>query len=400
MKIKSIKDYKKIKETTVLCRCDFNVHIKNKKIKDDNKIIAALPTIRFLIRYKCKIILMTHLSDSKKDKKSMSKRESNSTKIIANRLSKLLNQKISHINDCVGDKVQEKIKSLKPGQILLLEDLRRNPGEEKNDKKFAKQLAKLANIYINDAFAVSHRNHASVSSIKNYLPSYAGLLVEKEIKNLNKILKPNKPLISILGGSKVSTKAPLVKNLSKKSEKILLGGALVNNFFAANNYETGKSLIDTDSIKIAKNIKKKDIILPIDVLTTAESWKKIKEGKNIKISIKKPTEINKKDIILDIGPETINLYNQYIKKAKTIIWNGPMGYFENKKSKQGTLAIARSVALKSGGKTFCVVGGGETVDALKMTKMYGEISWVSTGGGAMLTYLSGGKMPGLKKIIK
>ncbi|MDO9399614.1 MAG: phosphoglycerate kinase [bacterium] len=379
MLIKSVRQAKNLNNKTVFLRVDFNVPMENDLIKEDYKIIQGLPTIRFLLRYSCRLIIATHLAKA-------------STKPIAQRLGQLLDKKVDFINNCCGESVVKAANKLKTGEILFLENLRINGGEEKNDKKFAKQLASLADLYVNDAFAVCHRNHASVSAIKKYLPAYVGLLLEKEIINLDKIKEPKKPLISIIGGVKMKTKSALIKKLLKKSYRMLIGGALANNFIASHGFEVGCSIIDQESIKIVAKLKDNaKIILPIDAVVSNK-----KDGGDV--VVKSINQIGKKDIILDIGPKTIKLYASFIKQANTIVWNGPMGYFENEHFKHGTLAVARLVASRSDGKAFGVVGGGETVEALKITKMADYVDWVSTGGGAMLAYLSGEKMPGLEKL--
>lgn len=383
-KIKSIRNIiKGLAGKTILLRADLNVPIKNDQIKNDFKIIAILPTLRYLLRHNSKIVIITHV-----DKK-------NKAEPIAEKLAHILGHKILFINGCVGERVKSAIKKAENKSIIFLENLRFNPGEEKNEKKFAKSLAQLADIYINDAFAVSHRNHASVSIIKKYLPSFAGPLLEKEILNLNKVLNPKQPLISIIGGAKIETKIALIKRLARKSQKVLIGGALANNFIAAYGFEIGNSMADKGSIKIAVALSKKykNIILPIDVITAKSIKSKI-------VEVKPVNQVSKDDIILDIGPQTIKLFVNFIRHANTIIWNGPLGYFENEHFKHGTLSIARFVATRSSGKAFGVVGGGETIEALKMSKMEDYIDWISTGGGAMLTYLGGEKMPGLKGIAK
>ncbi|MFH1482536.1 MAG: phosphoglycerate kinase [Patescibacteria group bacterium] len=386
--MKSIRQIKKLKNKIVFLRVDFNVPIEKGSIKEDYKIIQALPTIRFLLRYGCRLIIATHLAEASTSKIKIS------TKPIAQRLSQLLDKKVNFINNCCGELVIKAVDKLKTGEILFLENLRSNKGEEENEKKFAKQLANLANLYVNDAFAVCHRNHASVSAIKKYLPAYVGLLLEKEIINLNKINKPKKPLISIIGGVKMKTKTILIKKLLKKSHRMLIGGALANNFIASHGFEVGHSIIDQDSIKIVTKLKNNaKIILPIDAIVSNRKDKSNAVAKSI-------NKIEKNDMILDIGPKTIKLYASFIKQANTIIWNGPMGYFENEHFKHGTLAVARLIASRSTGKAFGVVGGGETVEALKITKMSEHIDWVSTGGGAMLAYLSGEKMPGLKGVCR
>jgi len=388
MIIKSIRQAKNLNNKIIFLRVDFNVPFEDNQIKEDYKIVASLLTIRFLLRYNCRLIIATHLTEL------LNNKNKTSVEFIANRLSQLLNKEVKFINDCCGKTVTEAVAKLKSGEILFLENLRLNNGEEKNDKKFAKQLADLADLYVNDAFAVCHRNHASISAIKKYLPSYSGLLLEKEIINLNKISKPKKPLVFIIGGIKMETKIKLIKKLLKKARYLLVGGVLANNFIAANGFEIGCSVIDQDSIKLAAKLKNnKKIILPIDVIVSNKK-------NSDKAVVKSINKIGKKDIILDIGPKTIKLYASFIKQANTIIWNGPMGYFENEHFKHGTLAIARLVASRSTGKAFGVVGGGETVEALKMTKMADYVDWVSTCGGAMLAYLSGEKMHGLKGIVK
>lgn len=395
MKIKSLRQVKNLTGKRALLRVDYNVPIEKDsgaagtaRIKDDYKVVAGLPTIRFLLRHKCKVIIITHLGRPIKNQKYFS------VKPIADRLSELLGKKVKFVDDCAGLKAGTEVSKMRQGEILMLENLRFSYDEENNDLGFAKKLAKLADIYVNDAFAASHRAHASVSAIKNYLPSYAGLLLENEIVNLNKILRPQSPLIAIIGGAKMETKTPLIKKLLKKSSRILIGGALANNFLATHKIEVGKSLCDKKSIALAKQFLNKKIILPIDVIVGTK-----KDGRG-EAKVKNIYQVKKNEIILDIGPETIKLYSRFIKKAKTIIWNGPMGMYESEHFKYGTLSIARAVASRSSGAAFGAVGGGETIEALKMTKMLNYVDWVSTGGGAMLAYLSGEKMPGLVGIVK
>lgn len=389
MKIKSIRNAKKIAGKRVFLRVDFNVPIKDGKVKDDYKIVAGLPTIRFLLRYNCKVIIATHLGrpDGKKNLEF-------SAEPVARRLEKILDVKVLFADSCAGFEAGTAVGKMKKGEIVFLENLRFEKGEEKNEAKFAKELSSLADIYVNDAFANSHRRHASMSAIKKYLPSYAGLLLEKEIENLGKIINPRQPLISIIGGSKISTKIFFIKKIGKKSFKVLIGGALANNFFVARKFDVGKSLVDDKSVKLAKSLKQNNIILPIDVVVSERG-----DGKG-EAMVKSVSKVNKNEIILDIGPKTIKLYSDFIKKAQTIIWNGPMGMFEQKSFKYGTLSVARLVAARSQGRAFGVVGGGETIEALKMTGMEHYVDWISTGGGATLAFLSGEEMPGLSKITK
>jgi len=390
MKIKSITGCQNLKGQKVLLRVDFNVPLNKGRVADDYRIIAGLPTIDYLLKKEAKIIIIGHLGEPEHGyEKELS------LKPVAAYLQKLLKRKIEFIPEINESKITKIIKTLKNGEIIFLENLRFYQGELDNDDKFAKELAGYADLYVNDAFAVCHRNQASVAAIKKYLPSYAGLLLGEEVKALSKILKPKKPLTIIIGGAKISTKAPLISKLYSEASEILIGGALANNFWKFQNINIGQSLYDQGSeVDVKKFFKRgkliSKIILPLDVIV------KTKDGKAI---CKKPTAVLGSDTIYDIGPETISLYANYIRKAQTIIWSGPMGKFEENSFKHGTINIATLVAVRSKGRAYGVVGGGETLLALKMTKMSEYVDWVSTAGGAMLTYLGGGKMPGLAKII-
>lgn len=390
MLIKTIKKIPSLKNKLVFLRVDFNVAMENGKIVEDYRVIAGLDTINYLLKKGARLIIATHLGEPKG-----SIDPEYSVKPVAARLQKLLHRPVKFIPETIGPKVNKALAAMKAGDVIMLENLRFNAGELSNDNKFAKELAVLADIYINDAFAVCHRDQASVSAIKKYLPTYAGLLLEKEIEAAHRILKPSKPLVLIMGGAKISTKAPLISKLYSSSSYILLGGALANNFFKFKKLEIGKSLFDADSLVYVKkffkgkNVSPK-IILPIDVVV------KTKKGLAV---VRKPEEVKSGEAIFDIGPETISLYSTYIKTAKTIVWNGPLGKFEEDSFKQGTLSVARLVASRASGRAYGLVGGGETVEALKLTKMGEYVDWISTAGGAMLTYLGGGKMPGLNKIV-
>ena len=389
MKVKSIKNAKNLAGKKVILRVDFNVPIDNGDIEDDYKIVRTLPTIRFLMRLNAKIIIVSHLGRPVPGEKN----KDFSLEPTAKKLSKLLGKKVIFVDDCVGLKAGTAIGKMQKGDIVMLENIRFELGEKENSKNLAKNLAKFGDVYVNDAFGDSHRAHMSVSAIKMFLPSYAGLLLEKEVIHLEKIVNPKKPLVVILGGAKIKTKIKLVERLGKKAQHILIGGALANNFFVAKKYEVGKSLIDEETIKFARKYRRKNIILPVDVLVSAKK----EDGRP---KIKKINQVNKKEYIYDMGPETVRFYNSLIKKANSIIWNGPMGKFEEKSFGHGTLAVARMIASRSTGQAFGVAGGGETVDALKETKMLDYVDWVSTGGGAMLSFLGGEKMPGLKGIVK
>ena len=389
MKLKKITQKKSLRGIKVLLRVDFNVPLVSKKITEDYRISAAIPTIKYLVDAGASLIIITHWGDPKKIDLNYS------TKKLAKRLEKLSGLNVKFVDDIIGDKAIKNVNQLKEKEIIFLENLRFHPGEKTNDKSFAKKLASLADIYINDAFSVSHRNQASVSALSNFLPAYAGLQLEAEIINLEKILKPKKPLVLVMGGSKISTKAPMIKKLQQKSKYILIGGALANNFLKYKKYEIGKSMYDLDASKVIASLFKekqvaKKIILPIDVI--------VKDSKGLSRR-RKLQDIKKTDIILDVGPDTISLFSSYIKEAQTIVWNGPFGKFEERPYKHGTIALASVIAARSTGSAFGLVGGGETVSALKLTKMESHVDWLSTAGGAMLAYLGGENMPGLKNII-
>ncbi len=390
MKINSLKNLRQLAGKKIFLRLDFNVPIKDGKIKDDYKIVAGLETIKFLTAKKACLIIATHLGDpgGKFDKTL-------STAPLAVRLRKLSGLKVKLAGDVCGEKTKQMAQKLLPGEILFLENLRFEAGELADDIKFAQQLAKMSDVYVNDAFAVSHRAQASVSAIKKYLPAYAGLLLEKEVRAIERAMKPKKPLVTVMGGAKISTKAPLINSLYPVSSKILLGGGLANSFWKFQEQEIGRSLYDKDSAGEIKKIlrgrlKDKKIVLPIDVVV------KTKSGK---AQAKKLIEIKKTDTIFDIGPETISLFAQHIKSAQTLIWNGPLGKFEEQSFKNGTLSVARLIASRAGGRAYGLAGGGETVEALKLSGMIEYMDWVSTAGGAMLAYLGKEKMPGLKKIV-
>ncbi len=389
MKLKKITQKKNLEGLKVLLRVDFNVPLVSKKITEDYRISAAIPSIKYLLNAGASIIIISHWGDPKK-------RDLNySTKKLAKRLEKLSGLKVRFVDDIVGDKAVKKAKNLKAKEIIFLENLRFEAGEKKNDKKFAKKLADLADIYVNDAFSVSHRDQASVSAVSNFLPAYAGLQLEAEIINLEKIIKPKKPLVLLMGGSKIATKAPMINKLQQKSKYILIGGALANNFLKYKKYEIGKSMYDAGSIAMIASLLKdkklmKKIILPIDVI--------VKDSKKLSRR-RKLEDIKKTDTILDIGPDTISLFSSYIREAQTIVWNGPLGKFEESPYKHGTIALASVIAVRSTGPAFGLVGGGETVAALKLTKMESHVDWLSTAGGAMLAYLGAENMPGLKNII-
>jgi len=398
MKLKTLKEIKNLKGKKVLLRVDFNVPLKKVGgkiiVADDTRIVAAVPTINYLLAAGAKVILISHLGDpGGKTKADLS------LKPIGAALTKILRMQGVAPTDWVGKKALEKIEAMANGELILLENLRFHPGEEKNDPKFAEGLASLADIYVNDAFATAHRAHASTAGVTKFLPSYAGFLMEKEINVLGGLLlNPKKPFIAMIGGAKISTKIGVIANLLKKVGQLLLGGALVNNFFKAAGYGIGSSVFEVRELKTAKKLlANKKIVLPVDFVVGDFKGKK---AWVIKVPAKKAELCKKPYAMLDVGPETIRKYAQIIRKAQTIVWNGPMGYFEIPKYSHGSTALGQLVAARSKGKVFGVVGGGETIAAIEKTGMAGYIDHISTGGGAMLEFLEGKVLPGIKPLIK
>ncbi len=390
MKINSIRKVKNLANKTVFLRVDFNVPFSSGRIKEDYKIRVALASIEFLQDHRAKIIIATHLA-----RPSSKSQLIYSTRPLARRLAQILKQKVKFLPGGINSATRQAIKRMKPREIVFLENLRFYSGEYQNSPKFAARLASLADLYVNDAFAVSHRFQASISAIKKFLPSYAGLLLEQEVKALNRILLPKKPLVIIMGGAKLETKLPLILKLYPRASWILIGGALANNFFKFQGLEIGRSLVADRDQKIVKKLFRRGkivpkIILPRDLVV---------ETKKHQTRVIKTTEVDASDTIFDIGPLTIADFATRIKTAATLVWNGPLGKFEEKSFRQGTVATATLIAARSSGRAYGLVGGGDTVEALKLTKMARYVDWISTAGGAMLTYLGGGLMPGLSKIV-
>ncbi len=398
MKLRTIEEAKNLKGKRVLVRVDFNVPLKKSGarivVSDDTRIRAALPTIKYLLGQGAKVILMSHLGDPNgKVKKNLS------LKPVGAVLGKLLLMRGTVPTDWEGKKGLKKIDAMKTGEVMLLENLRFHPGEEKNDQKFAAGLASLADIYVNDAFAAAHRAHASIVGVPKFLPSYAGFLIKKEIMALSSlVIRPSKPFVALIGGAKISTKINVIENLLKKVNYLLLGGALVNNFLRAAGYGVGASIYEPKELKTARKfLKSKKIILPVDFIAGDFKGKK---AQVVSVPDKKTTLCQKTQALLDIGPETTKKYSGIIRKAQTLVWNGPMGMFEIPKYSHGTIAIGRLIAARSRGKVFGVVGGGETVEAVEKTKMSEYIDHISTGGGAMLEFLEGKTLPGIKLLLK
>jgi len=393
MQIKSIKSVKNLKDKRVLLRVDYNLPFDGGDInfKENTRIKASLETIKFLLKEGANIILISHLD--RPDNWDMEY----TLKPIAKYLEKLLKQKVVFLEN----NILKEIPKINKG-IYMLENIRFYKEEYENDKKFAKKLASLGDLYVNDAFSVSHRSESSMSAITDFLPSYAGIFLEKELNNLSSICsgnikKNNRPYVAIVGGAKISTKINLIDNLLKTADKVLLGGALIIEVLRHKGINIDGSLTSSAVSKkyLDKLLKNKKLLLPVDVIVGCSNEDKY--AKVVRLDkLKKVCQFG--EYILDIGPETIRNFSAEIKKAQTIVWNGPMGYFESPLFAYGTKSIAQVIAMRGKGKAYAVVGGGETVTALNQIKMAKYVDWVSTGGGAMLAFLGGEKMPGLKKI--
>jgi len=369
----------------VLVRVDYNVPIKDGKVGDDTRIRAAMPTLNYLLEHGAAVILCSHLGRPKggPDPKY-------SLRPVAEHLSHLLGKPVAFAEDCVGPVAEAAAKALRPGEVLLLENTRFHPGEEKNDLEMARQLASLADVYVNDAFGSAHRAHASTEGVAHYLPAVAGFLMEKEIQYLGQaIAEPKRPFIAILGGAKISDKIGVIRNLLQKADQVLIGGGMANTFFKAQGYPVGDSLVEDDALDTARELAKlggNRLRLPVDVVI-ANRFEAEAERKIIPMG-----PIPQGWRILDIGPETVAAYSRVISGAGTVVWNGPMGVFEFPPFAEGTFGIAKAVA-ESG--AISIIGGGESVAAIQQSGLADKITHISTGGGASLEMLEGLVLPGL-----
>lgn len=373
----------------VLVRVDFNVPLNDKgEITDDTRITASLPTIQYLLEQKAAVILMAHLGRPKGQVKPEL-----SLAPVAKHLGKLLGKKILFAPDCVGEAAQAAASKLKPGHILLLENLRFHKEEEKNDMEFAEKLASLADLYVNDGFGVSHRAHASVEGVTHFLPAAAGFLLEKEIQYVGQaVTNPLHPFVAIIGGAKVSDKIGVISNLLDKVDTLLIGGGMANTFLAAQGYKMGKSLVEEDKMDLAKELlakakkNKVNMLLPTDLVMAAAF---APDAEHVTEKVK---NLNQAYMALDIGAETSKAYAEALADAKMIVWNGPMGVFEMDAFCKGTEAVAKAVA-KS--RATSIVGGGDSVAAIEKLGLAKRITHISTGGGASLEYLEGKVLPGV-----
>ena len=369
--MRNVREIKDLNGKKVLLRVDFNVPFKDGKVEDDFRILKALPTIRFLQKQGAKIILISHLGKGGETLRAVAE---------------ILNTHIKtmFVSEIIGENAKKVISEMKNGEVVLLENLRNDPGEKNNDEQFAKDLASLGEVYINDAFPVSHREDASIVLLPKLLPGCVGLQMEEEIKNLSHVLNPEHPFLFILGGAKFSTKMPLIQKYLETADTVFVGGALASDFLKAKGYEVGRSLVGEDSYGIEKFLKNEKLILPGDVL--------VLEGD--KLVNKKIEEVGKEDIILDIGSDTVKNLAPIIKKSKLILWNGPLGKYEA----GGGGATKEILKLVANSKAETIVGGGDTVALISEMKMEKKFTFVSTGGGATLDFLANGTLPGIKAL--
>jgi phosphoglycerate kinase len=396
MQKRSIKDLK-LNGKRVFIRVDFNVPVKDGKVEDDTRIRAAIPTIKYATEHGGRVILASHLGRPKGQRV-----DKYSLRPVAEHLSHLLNQTVAFADDCIGPSAEEKVAALQDGDVLLLENLRFHPEEEKNDEQFARQLAALCDLYVNDAFGAAHRAHASTAGITKFVQgAAAGMLMEKELNYLGRVItNPEHPFVAILGGAKVSDKIPVINALiDRKVDRLLIGGAMAYTFLKAEGFTVGKSLVENEMLETAGQIKERcetarvQLLLPTDH-QVVDSYEPIKSGQVAAKTI--PIEFtNAGHAGMDIGVETVNHFANALKDAQTIIWNGPMGVFEEPPFDEGTIGIAKAAAEAADRGATVIVGGGDSVAAVSRAGVADRITHISTGGGATLEFLAGEELPGV-----
>ena len=392
MNKKTVKDID-LKGKKVLVRCDFNVPMdEQRNITDNTRILAALPTIKYLLDNNCAIILCSHLGRPKGEFKPEF-----SLKPVAKELSRLLHQDVIMAEDVVGEDARAKATNLQQGQIMLLENVRFHKEETDNEPEFSKKLASMAEIYVNDAFGSAHRAHASTAGVAAYLPAVSGFLIEKELQFLGgAVTNPQRPFVAILGGAKVSDKIGVIDNLLEKVDTLMIGGGMAYTFFKAQGYEIGKSICELDKLDLAKDLMEKakqkevKLILPVDTVIAKEP------GEDVETKTVKCTEIPADWEGFDIGQETIKIFREELKNAKTVVWNGPLGVFEIDKFAIGTNEIAKALADID---ATTIIGGGDSAAAVKKAGLEDKMTHISTGGGASLEFLEGKKLPGIECLM-
>ena len=389
----TIKDVE-FKGKTVLVRADFNVPLQDGEITNDKRIKAALPTIQYTIDAGGKVILFSHLGRVKTEEDL----EELSLLPVAKRLSELLDKDVFFVNATRGEELESSIEDLNEGDVLLVENTRfedlDGKKESKNDPELGKYWASLGDVFVNDAFGTAHRSHASNVGISEHLPAVSGFLIEKEIDFLGEaVLNPKRPLVAILGGAKVSDKITVIESLLEKADKILIGGGMANTFLRAQGYDTGKSLVEEDKLDLAKSLleKGKDkLVLPVDVVAAKEF------SNDSEHAVRDASEIEADEMALDVGPKTVELFEEVLKDAKTVVWNGPMGVFEMSNFAQGTIKVCESLAKLE--YAITIIGGGDSATAAEQLGFEEDFSHISTGGGASLEFLEGKELPGIKAL--
>lgn len=376
----------------VLCRCDFNVPLKDGAITSDKRIVAALPTIEYLRSHGAKVILCSHLGKPKGEwKKDLS------LQVVADRLSQLLGAPVQMAKDVVGEDAKAKAAALQDGEVLLLENVRFMKGETKNDPEVARELANMADLFVNDAFGTAHRAHASTAGVADYLPAVCGFLVQKEVGIMGKALaNPERPFVAILGGAKVSDKLGVIQNLLEKVDTLIIGGGMAYTFLAAKGYSVGTSLLDEEKVSYCRQMMEKaeargvKLLLPVDVVV-ASAFPDPIDGPVCAETVASDAIASDK-MGLDIGEKTQALFAEAVKSAKTVVWNGPMGVFENPTLARGTIAVAQALAEA---RAVTIVGGGDSAAACEQLGFADRITHISTGGGASLEFLEGLELPGI-----
>ncbi len=388
---KSIEDIE-VSGKRVLCRCDFNVPTKNGVITSDKRIVAAMPTIKYLVDHNAKVILCSHMGKPKNGPAPEF-----SLSVVAKRISELLGKEVVMANDVAGEDAKAKAAALKDGDVMLLENTRFEKGETKNDPALSKALADMADIFVNDAFGSAHRAHSSTAGVADYLPAVCGYLVQKEVSIMGKALaNPERPFVAILGGAKVADKLNVINNLLEKVDTLIIGGGMAYTFAAAQGYSVGKSLLDESKIDYCKDMMAKakekgvKLLLPIDVVI-ASSFPSPIDGP-VEVSTVAIDAIPDDMEGLDIGPKTAELFADAVRSAKTVVWNGPMGVFENPTLAKGTIAMAQALADSD---AVTIVGGGDSAAACEQLGFADKITHISTGGGASLEFLEGKELPGI-----
>lgn len=381
---KTVRDIN-VKGKKVLVRVDFNVPLTESGVGDDTRIRAAIPTIQYLLDNGAAVMLCSHLGRPKGGPEAKY-----SLKPVAEHLSELLGLPVIFATDCIGPEAESAAKALTPGEVLVLENTRFHPEEEKNDAKMAEQMASLADLFVNDAFGTAHRAHASTEGVTHFLPSVAGFLLEKEIKYLGQaVADPKRPFVAILGGAKISDKIGVINNLLTKADAVLIGGGMANTFIKAKGFTTADSLVEDESVPVARELLEKasgKLHLPVDVVL-ADKFDASAASKTVSVG-----NVPEGWRILDIGPKTVQEFGKIISTAGTVVWNGPMGVFEFPRFAEGTFGVARAVA---DSQAVSIIGGGDSVAAIQQSGLTNKITHISTGGGASLEMLEGLELPGV-----